>query len=308
MRHVVRKQTDANPSNLKMNINRLFIILALTLLCVSGCSTVTLGYNHADWILRYWINDYTSFSASQKEQIHLEVDNYLRWHRKNALPGYIAFLQSVDASVNQPGGTTIGDVMRLRDESGRLYQMTVEPMIPPTAHILSTLNSQQITELADTFAERNRKQRKKMLHGSKQEMLDDRAERHVEFVEQLVGSLSSEQKKKITEMSLRIPFASGAFVEQREAKHARLITLLRNKAGEDQIAALFRQWMTAPDTYRTPEQQQIVAAYENAMNEMTVRLDQLLTARQRHHLSEEITSYIQEFRKLNAKAEAVTIK
>jgi len=291
-----------------MNINRLFIILALTLLCCGGCSTVTLGYNHADWILRYWINDYTSFSTSQKEQIHLEVDNYLRWHRKNALPGYIAFLQSVDAAVNQEAGLTVGDVMRLRAESSRLYQLTVEPMIRPAAHILSTLNSQQITELADTLAERNRKQRKKMLEGSVQEMLDARAERHVELVEKLVSNLSSAQEKMITEMSLHIPFASMAFIEQREAKQARLIALLRDKTGEDKIAALFRQWLTAPEASRTPQQQQAIAAYESAMNEMTVRIVELLTTRQKHHLTEEIASYIDDFRKLSSKAETASVK
>jgi hypothetical protein len=291
-----------------MNINKLFIILALPLLCCSGCSMLSLGYNHADWILRYWINDYTSFSTSQKEQIHLEVDDYLRWHRKNALPGYIAFLQDVNAAVNREAGMTLGDVMRLRTESGRLYQLTMEPMIRPAANILSTLDRDQITELAYTFSERSRKQRQKMLEGSDQEMLNDRAERHVELVEKMVGNLSSAQEKAITGMSLHIPFASRAFIEQRETKQARLIALLRDKAGEDRIAALFRQWLTAPEASRTPQQQQAIAAYEDAMNEMTVRIAATLTTRQKQHLSEEIASYIDDFRKLNSKVETASIK
>ena len=289
-----------------MNINRLFIILAL--LCCSGCSMLTLGYNHADWILRYWINDYTSFSTSQKEQIHLEVDNYLRWHRKYALPGYIAFLQDVGTAVNRQAGMTVGDVMRLKTESGRLYQLTVDPMIRPAAHILSTLDSDQITELAYTFAERNRMQRKKMLEGSDRDMLDARAERHVDLVESMVGKLSSAQKKAITEMSLHIPFASRAFIEQREAKQAGLIALLRDKAGEDKIAALLRQWLTSPESFRTQQQQQAIDAYEDAMNEMTVRIAATLTTRQKQHLSEEIASYIDDFRKLNSKVETASIK
>jgi hypothetical protein len=289
-----------------MNINRLFIILAL--LCCSGCSMVTLGYNQADWILRYWINDYTSFSTSQKAQIHLEVDNYLRWHRKNALPGYIAFLQDVDAAVNRETGMTVADVMRLRTESGRLYQLTMEPTIRPAAHILSTLDSDQITELAYTFAERDRKQREKMLEGSEQEMLNARAERHVDLVKSMVGSLSSAQEKAITAMSLRIPFASRAFIEQREARQARLIALLREKAGEDKIAALLRQWLISPESFRTPQQQQAIAAYEDAMNEMTVRIAATLTTRQKHHLSDEIASYIDDFRKLNSKIETASAK
>ena len=104
-------------------------------------------------------------------------------------------------------------------------------------------------------------------------------------------------------MSLHIPFASGAYIEQREAQHALLIAALRNKVGEDQIAAMFRQWLTVPQVSRTPQQQQAIAAYEGAMNEMTVRIVQLLTARQKRHLTEEITSYIDDFRKLNSAAE-----
>ena len=289
-----------------MNITKLFI--ALILLCCSGCSTVSLGYNHADWILRYWLNDYTSFNTMQREQIHQEVDDYLRWHRKNALPGYIAFLQNIDVAVNQQTGLTVDDVMRLHTESDRLYRLTMEPMLQPAAHILSTLDSEQIADLAASFAKRDAKQRKLMLHGSDKDMLDARAERDVELVEKLVGSLDDAQEKKITRMSLLIPFASRAFIEQREAKHAKLIALLKDKAAEEQIAALFRQWLTAPEDFRTAQQQQVIAAYESAMNEMTVQIVALLTERQKRHLTEGVASLNDDFKKLNAEAEAANYK
>jgi hypothetical protein len=147
-----------------------------------------------------------------------------------------------------------------------------------------------------------------MLEGSDQEMLNERAERHVELVEKMVGNLSSAQEKTITEMSLHIPFASRAYIEQREAKQASLIALLRDNAGEDRIAALFRQWLAAPEASRTPQQQQAITAYESAMNEMTLRIAATLTTRQKQHLSEEIASYIDDFRKLNSKVETASIK
>jgi hypothetical protein len=34
----------------------LFIIFVPVLLTCSGCSKVTFCYNHADWLMRYWIN------------------------------------------------------------------------------------------------------------------------------------------------------------------------------------------------------------------------------------------------------------
>lgn len=289
-----------------MNIARSFIVLIL--LCCSGCGTITFGYNHADWVLNYWINDYTSFNAEQRAQIRIEIDNYLLWHRRHALPEYITYLQDMDAAINQEASLSVGDVMRLRKEGRRLYQLTLEPMIRPAAHVLSTLDDEQITELADTLAKRNQKQRKKMLKGSARDMLAARAERHVEFVENLVGRLSTDQENKITEMSLRIPFASGDFIGQREARQAELIALLRDKAGEDRIAALLLRWLKDPDAYGTPQQQQAITAYEDAMNEMTIRLVALLTTRQRQYLTDEIATYIDGFRKLGSKLETTSVK
>jgi hypothetical protein len=54
LRRVAPKLTGADPPNSKMHITKLFIVLIL--LCCSACSTVSLGYDHADWILRYWMN------------------------------------------------------------------------------------------------------------------------------------------------------------------------------------------------------------------------------------------------------------
>ncbi len=281
-----------------MNINKSsFIILALALLC-GGCSVARLGYDHADWLLNYRINGYTSFNAQQKEQIRLEVEDYMRWHRKYALPEYITFLQNLNRSVSS-GALTVDDVMRLRAESSMVYKLTIAPMIPPAAQVLGTLDSTQIAELGGTFAQRNGKQKKKLLRDSDQQMLDMRVERHIDFLERLAGNLSGEQEEKITEMSLGIPFATRHYIAQREAKHASLLAMLNGHAAENNIAALFQQWLDMPESPRSPQQQQAIAAYESAMNEMTVQIFGLLTMRQKQHLSEKIMSYIEDFQKLS---------
>lgn len=281
----------------------LLMILALALFNLGGCSRVTLGYNYADWLLRFWITDYTSFTAAQKDEIHLAVDDYMRWHRRDALPEYTALLQDIHTVINRDVPLTAGDVVRVRAESNRQYQLTVTPMIPPAARLLATLDNRQIAGLADNFAERNRKQRDELLQGDEQELLGLRAERHVELVEKLVGSLSDEQEEKITALSLRIPFATRQYIEQREAKQAILISLLNDRAGEAEIAAVFRQWISAPEISRTPQQQQAIAAYERAMNEMTAQIFALLTPRQKQHLNKKLLSYITDFQQLHAAAD-----
>src|SRR5512135_399022 len=95
-----------------------FIILVPVLLSCGGCSTITFGYDHGDWVLRYWINGYTSFNSGQKEEIRNDIADYMRWHRKYALPEYTAFLQNLDASIARDSGIKADEVMHARAEIG----------------------------------------------------------------------------------------------------------------------------------------------------------------------------------------------
>jgi len=285
-----------------MNIKApLFILLAIVLLFCSGCSKVTIGYNNADWYLRYKINNYTSFNTLQKEQIHQEVDIYMRWHRKNALPEYTRFLQDLYDVVQPDRRVYAEDVTRIKGESYGLYRKTMAPFILPAAHLLSTLDNRQIAELEKSLAEMNREQKEEALSGSDRANLEKRAERTVDFVEGLVGSMSGEQEDKIREMSLQLPFATTYFIEHREANQAGLIALLNGHAGEDEIAAFLWQWLYAPETTRTPLQQNVIRSYESATDAMTARIYELLTDRQKDRLRKKIMSYIGDFQGLSAK-------
>lgn len=284
-----------------MNMKKsLFIILAITLLSCGGCSRVTIGYNHADWYLRYKINDYTSFNAGQRDEIHREVDSYLRWHRSNALPEYTRFLQNLYDAVQQDDRLNTAEVTRLRGELSKLYRETMTPVIRPAAHLLSTLDSRQIEELRNTLADQNLEWIEESLDGSDQENLEKRAERTIDFVEGLVGNLSGEQEEKIREMSLRLPFVTRHFIEHRVANQARLILLLNNHAGEDKIAAFLSLWINSPEATRTPQQQQVFQSYENATDEMTAQIYELLTDRQKNRLRKKLLSYIDDFQNLSS--------
>ncbi len=282
-----------------------FIILALVLLCCGGCSRVTFGYNHADWILRYWINGYTSFTPEQKEEIRHDIDDYMRWHRQYALPEYIAFLQELDTRIDQDGALSTADVVHIKSEFSRLYKLTTAPLSRPAAHVLSTLDSRQIEELRKTLAEQNHKEREETLSGNAQVNLAKRAERYVHFVEELVGHLSNEQENRIREMSLHIPFITTSYIEQREAKQAVLISLLNNHAGEDRIAELFSQWTNTPQAPSSPQEQHDLEAWDSAMNEMIARIFGLLTTHQKEHLHKRISDYIDDFQKLHSATETV---
>lgn len=275
----------------------LFIILALVLF-ICGCSTVSLFYRNADWYLQHKIAGYTSFDTRQKETIRREISDYMRWHRKYALPEYIIFLQNLNGAVQYDGQLKTGEVALLRARLMDLYRRSLVPAIRPVAQILSSLDNRQIQELGRNLAEENSKQKQEELDLDHDEYLDKRADKTVDFLEGLAGDLSDEQEHNVREMSRHLPLASRHFIRHRETNQARLIKLLNENAGTDRVASFMSSWILDPDATRTVQQQQDIQAFETASDEMIARIQWMLTVTQKEHMHKKISSYIDELQHL----------
>jgi len=280
-----------------MSQKKSFLMVLALLFTLAGCSMMTFGYNHGDWLLRYWINDYTSFNKTQKEEIHREVDSYMRWHRQYALPEYTTWLQNLNRIVNSGKALAVADIALSRAEVWRLYRLTVTPMIRPAARILGTLDDQQIAELAQNFADKNREYREEYLQGNEQEILVKRADRFIDITEKLVGHLDAKQRDIVREMSMRVPSSSG-YINQRKARQSELISLLNDKGSEAKIAELLISWTDSPESSPSPQYRQSIIAYDNGMNELLAQIFGLLKSHQKLHLSEKLNGYSNDFNKL----------
>ena len=281
----------------------LFIIIAFVLFNC-GCSGVNLFYRHADWYLQHKIDGYTSFNARQEESIHQEISSYLDWHRKYALPEYIIFLQNLNGTAQYDGQLKVEEITLLRARLMNLYRKSLVPAIRPAAEILSSLDSRQIRELGDNLAEENKKQKLEVLDMGRDAYLDKRAYKTLDFLEELVGNLSREQRQKIREMSRRLPLVRDIYIEQRETNQGRLIKLLRDHAGADRIASFMSLWMLTPDATRTAQQQRDIKAFETASDEMIANIQAMLTIRQKAHLHKKISYYIDQLQNLTTDMKA----
>jgi hypothetical protein len=275
----------------------LFIIIAFALFNC-GCSSVNLLYRHADWYLQHKIDGYVSFNPRQEESIHREISNYLDWHRKHALPEYIIFLQNLNGTAQSGVRLKSGKITLLRVRLMNLYRKSLMPAIRPAAEILSSLDNRQIRELAHNLAEENNKQKLEVAGMGRDAYLDRRAYKTLDFLEELVGNLSREQRQKIMEMSRRLPVVRDIYIEQRETNQVRLIKLLSDNAGADRIASFMSRWILTPEATRTAQQQRDILAFETASDEMIANIQAMLTTKQKSHLDKKISFYIDELQNL----------
>lgn len=281
---------------------KLIFVAALLFPLLSGCGIISIGYNYADAYLRYSINSYTSFNDAQKETIKQEVNLFMLWHRKKMLPEYSRFLQELQRTAQSGAALRKDDVGRFRSEVRALYVKTLQPAVRPAAGLLGASDAAQIQELEKSFAKENKKQKDKELAGSKDEQLRKRAERTVDFLENLVGGFNDRQLEQIRDMSHNLPFATAIYIRQREANQARLIELLSKNRGEEEIAAFLNSWLLTPEAITSPDERDTMRNFETASDEMIASVYQALTDRQKKTLLKNIQKYIDTMQELASRA------
>lgn len=271
-----------------------------------GCSTIGLVYRNADWYLQHKINDYTTFTSRQKETIRKDIDDYMSWHRKVALPEYIIFLQNLNGVAQYDGQLKAEEIAVLRAQLMNLYRKSLVPAIRPAAQMLSSLDSRQIQELAGNLAEENKKQKQEELDVSHDEYLDRRADKTITFLEWLAGNLSAEQERQVRDMSRQLPVVTPLFIQHRETNQARLLALLNDHAGADKIEAFMSSWILTPEATRTPQQQRVIQSFETNSDAMIAQIHGLLTARQKEHMRIMISAYIKDMQSLSIDTHAAS--
>ena len=66
------------------------LMLLLTALNLSGCSTTRLAYNNAPTLAYWWLDAYFDFDSSQSLRMRNDLQSLQDWHRQEKLPAVVA--------------------------------------------------------------------------------------------------------------------------------------------------------------------------------------------------------------------------
>lgn len=276
-----------------------FVTIIIFALFLQGCSWVTMGYNNFDVYLRYKIGGYASFTTSQQTIIRQEVADYMAWHRQHALPEYIIFLKDVELLTRQTQPPSSTDIARLRARVNTLYITSILPAITPAANVLSTLDESQITQFEKKLAEDNTKLEQELLDHEIEKTLEKRVQRTIDFFEQFVGNLNADQEEKIRAASLRLPFITEIFLNQRKASQVKLLSMLHNKATAETIAEFLNSLTFTPELARMTNEQVLIEQFKRESDEFIAKSYAMLRADQKQTFQKNIASYIEDFQKLH---------
>lgn len=286
-------------SNTKPIIKHCCVVLSilLSISCVS-CSRFFYrsAYNNADLLILNRIDYYINLRSDQEGLLRNTIRFYHDWHRKNELPRYIATLTEIQAKTNSWNREDVHWLFRsLDDHRDRL----IEHHIPHAAGFLTTLSNEQIEHLKKRLRESNEKLIER-LRMPGEERIQERYEKTLEKLEDIFGTLTPEQKRRILLLSSALPDIMPERLRYREIIQREFIEFIMTKPSADQIESQLREWLIEHRHRLAPEYGRILKQWQSAAVNMTTELNNIITPENRQHASRTINSWIQDLRELNA--------
>lgn len=274
------------------------LICAFAIFCLflSGCNKLRLGYEYADWLVIYSVEDNFDLDKPQRTSFKQDVEEYFRWHRKAMLPRYADLLLRAADSLGRglkPAGIDSG-----YEEFKRLRRETMEPTLDRSVRLLVSLTPAQVESWHAKQRKKNLKLRKDF-SGTLEERLERRYEKTVDELEDWTGRLTKAQKKQIRELSRSLPWNGHHWLDYRERMQDSLAALLLAKAPREDIRRLLEDYFIHPERLRTPEYQADFEKSEEGIRRMIVRIHALLTPSQRNHFRGLAENLARDFQKMS---------
>jgi hypothetical protein len=279
-------------------------VLALAILALlAACSFTRLGYNQADTLAAWRVNDYFDLTGTQKDEFNKRFRALHAWHRHEQLPEYAQFMRAAQHRVQH--GLTPQDLEWFADGLKARYRTAARRSAPEAAAVLATLTPAQVHGLQQRFERENRKwARERRLNGTEQERKDAAAKRTLAQVKNWLAPLDREQEQRVIAMMQEWPDMTPIYYAERVRRQREFVELLSHR-GEDRerFTARVSDWLVNWERGRSPEYQKANDAAWARRIELIIAVDRMFTPTQRTAAARRFQTYAEDFAQLAGRAE-----
>lgn len=279
---------------------RLFLIVLTLAGLLLGCSS-KLSYRYLDWVIAWALDDYIEWSVDQQPQFDEALARQLRWHQREELPRYAAWLRQLQQDLAAPLNA---DQMRAHtDHLNQFWRTILEQTFPDAVHLLAQLSDEQVAALLAAHDKQTAQYREDYVEPAVKERQRGRAKEVRKFARRWLGSLTDQQEQLIDAWSTQVLENGEAWMAARQRWRDQLAVVLGERATPVFAAGLYTLFLESnrlwEDDYR--------AAVEHNTGlgvQLLVDLQASLNERQRLHLDRELQGWIESFDELAQEAAA----
>jgi predicted outer membrane protein len=263
---------------------KLIAALLLTLLA-AGC-TMSFTYNHLDWLIPWYVDDYVDLSRQQRQLLQGQLGPVLQWHREEELERYLELLDRIEADLARE--VTAAQVRSWADEIIAAAERVEENMVSVALQFGATLSDEQLAEFMESVWEEHREYEEEFLGRSDEEYIEENKDNLEEFLERFTGRLNDEQDAVLQRAAESLQRFDGVWLEDHEQWLNTLGPLLQRKPGwEDAVREAY-----ANRTLRRSQQYEELLEYNmGVVSQAIADVLNRLNDKQRKHLDDEIEDF-----------------
>ncbi|MEY2994312.1 MAG: hypothetical protein RL357_1247 [Pseudomonadota bacterium] len=266
-------------------------------LLLSACGAVQLAYMNSAHLSHWWLNQRLDFSSAQSDWVKSQLDDTLTWHRRHALPGWVAAFEQWAQVVPQTTtpATMCQDIDTMKSKADEIAQR----VMPMWAQVARNLSPSQLKTLERRIASDNEDYVDEHLQADPKKRFAARLERAVERSERLYGRITDAQNKILSDQLRQSPYSAEDAYARRQATQQRVLALIRSQQERWGRSALIsepappeavQQWRTLWRDFLYPAQHWPDLAVRNAQAQveqstcaMLATLHNATDAEQRQH-------------------------
>jgi hypothetical protein len=186
----------------------------LILFCgLLGACSNTFIYNQLDWLIPWYVGDYVDLTREQKKSFKQQLLPLLEWHRGEELANYLAFLERLEADLEQP--ITAATVSAWSDEFVQAYQRLEQRSMPMVFDLAEQLSEDQLAEFMAELYKQQDKYEEEYLSRTDEEVHQRSYENMSDNLGDVLGRLQPEQKERLRQATALLRRFDRLWLEQR---------------------------------------------------------------------------------------------
>ncbi|RRW64415.1 hypothetical protein EGJ53_16210 [Pseudomonas fluorescens] len=170
--------------------------LLIFTLALGACSRVGLAYRNLDVIIPWSLSDYVDMNGEQKDWFNERLKEHLSWHCTTQLPGYLDWLDRLQAMV-ESNQVSDAALQERTAEAKQAIADTAREITPSAIELLQGLDDKQVAEMNEAFAKDLRKRQQEYVKPPLAQQIKERGERMEKRLNDWLGPLSDTQKQRV---------------------------------------------------------------------------------------------------------------
>jgi predicted RND superfamily exporter protein len=269
---------------ISLGARRLFLFWTICVFSLlSSCSSIQLGYNQIDFLLKWRIDDFIDITTDQSQFYDQAFPLVIKKHRQEELPKVLQKLRSIRSKLDQ--ALRVEDGVTIVKEVKSLSKDSIYLLIDDASTLALMLQPKQIAYMENALNKSNKKFQADFLKGSPDERLEKRIEKVIERTESFAGDLSKSQKASIKEIAKEHLLDMENVYQTRLFKQQLIIKTLKKIVQEQpshaQTKIMITQLFLEIEQGSTPEQKEFEKNRDVQSGTILAKITQLFDDQQR---------------------------